>query len=503
MSAPALEVRNLTKRFPGVQALDGADFSMATGAIHALVGANGAGKSTLIKILAGIEHPDSGEILIDGQTVTIKNPEDSRRHGLAFIHQELALVGRMTVAENLMLAALPSRMGVVRVQELKRMVSVALHEFLPTVSPDVRVDDLTVAQQWLVSLSRVSLENARVVFLDEPTAALGAHEVQLLFDVVRRLAASGIAIVFVSHRLPEVLEIASSVTALRSGRRSGVHPIAEVDHAKLVELISGAEPPTAHVAEISDHPGEVIMEVRHLHSGPIHDISFQLRAGEVLGVGGLVGSGRSELLEALFGARPITHGTITLDGRDVRFRSPADAVKHGVAMLPEDRREMALLHARSICVNTVLAHLPFFASRWLRMSNRSREAAATQSLIERLGIRTTGSRQLVNQLSGGNQQKVVVARWLCREVRVFLVDEPTKGVDVGGKAEILRTLRELAANGVAVMIVSSELEEVAAVSDRVIALREGRLVAELPGPVTENAILQACFDEIVEPVTIL
>ena len=492
---PILEVRGLSKHFPGVQALDGVNFSVRPGEVHALIGANGAGKSTLIKTLAGVEHPNSGQILIGGKEVSIHDAKQARQLGLAFIHQELALVGRQSVAENLMLGTLPKRLGFVARRRMRENAKQALSDFLPDLDPATIAEDLPVAQQWLVSLARVSLEEARVVFLDEPTAALGAHEVEVLFGVVRAVAARGAAVVFVSHRLPEVLELCDRVSALRAGHDVGTFDVADVDHEKLIELVAGEAVPTSTVAAVTDSPGDPILEVRGLTAGPVTDASFTLRRGEVMGIGGLVGSGRTELLETLFGARHPDAGTILLDGEPVEFKSPAHAVKAGIAMLPEDRRGQALFSERSVRVNTVISHVDSFARTLLRIPNHRAETDATTAQIDRLLIRTTGPRQTVGELSGGNQQKVVVARWLCGDVKVFLVDEPTKGVDVAGKAEILRELRELAAEGVGVLVVSSELQEIADVADRVLVMREGRCVGILEAPTTENEILQACYVE--------
>jgi ABC-type sugar transport system ATPase subunit len=490
-----LEVRGLSKHFPGVQALDEVDFAVRPGEVHALIGANGAGKSTLIKVLAGLEHPDGGEILVRGEPVTIHDSAQARELGLAFIHQELALVGRLTVAENLQLRTMPNHFGVVARRALRARARHALTDFLPDLDPATRVGNLPIADQWLVSLARVTLHDAQLVFLDEPTAALGAQEVETLFRVVRAIVEGGRSVVFVSHRLPEVLDLSHRVSALRAGRHVGTLDIDEVDHRKLVNLIAGEAVPTSTVAEVSDHPGEPVLEVTGLSAGALEDINFTLRSGEVLGVGGMVGSGRSELLEVLFGARRRDVGSVVLDGEPVSFRSPVEAVKAGVAMLPEDRRDQALFVERSVRVNTVITHLSKFLRGVLRLPNKRAENAATRKYIERLGIQTTGTRQRAGELSGGNQQKVVVARWLIGEPKVFLVDEPTKGVDVVGKAEILRELRQLAAAGVGVIVVSSELEEIADVSDRVLIMRRGRSVGILKGPTTENEILQACFAE--------
>lgn len=490
-----LEVTSLSKRFPGVQALDSADFSVKKGEIHALIGANGAGKSTLVKILAGVETENSGRIRIDGEEVNIHDANHSRQLGLAFIHQELALVSRMTVAENLALGVLPSRFGIVARRKLHSKAIQALSDFLPDLNPNTMMGDLPIATQWLVSLARVSLQQAKVVFLDEPTAALGAHEVEILFRVVREVAAKGAAVVFVSHRLQEVLDLCDRVTALRAGKIIGTYEINEVGYQDLVGLVAGDEVMSSPLSGVEGSSGLPILEVEDLSGGPLQGVTFHLSQGEVLGVGGVVGSGRTELLETIFGERTPESGTIKLSGETLNLTSPADAVEKGIAMLPENRRDQALFSERSVRVNTVMSHLSSFARGLLRIPHLSSENVKTREQIEQLMIKTTGPRQLVRELSGGNQQKVVVGRWLCGEVKVFLVDEPTKGVDIAGKSEILMELRRLAAAGSAVLVVSSQLEEIADVADRVLVLSEGKVAAVLDGPTTENEILQACYKE--------
>ena len=489
-----LEVTGLHKSFPGVQALTGAELRVEPGQIHALIGANGAGKSTLIKVLAGLEAPDSGSIAVAGTVVEHLDPQRSRALGLRFIHQELALVARLSIADNIALADLPARFGVVRRRELRQLARAAIEDSLPGVDPRTPVGELTVAQQWLVSLARVSVDAGRVVFLDEPTAALGVHEVEHLFATLRRLAVGGVAVVFVSHRLGEVLSLTDQVTAMRAGRTVESLPTAACDRALLVRLITGHEPGEPTIPTIADHPGPVVLEAHSITAGPVRDVSLSVRAGEVVGLGGLVGSGRSELLAALCGAQRIESGRVELDGRPLRLRSPADAVRAGIGLLPEERHSMGLFAGRDVRVNTVLAHLRTFAHR-SGFTAVGRERRATTALIERLRIKTSGPDQLVDELSGGNQQKVVVGRWLTGPLRIFLVDEPTKGVDVAGKAEILRNLRLLAAEGVGVVVASSELDEVAEVADRVVVLREGRVVAHIDQPTTGSAILAACFHE--------
>ena len=490
-----LKVTSLSKRFPGVQALQNANFEVKEGEIHALIGANGAGKSTLIKILAGVETANSGMIQIGDTEVEIHDANHSRQLGLAFIHQELALVSRMTVAENLALGVLPRKFGIVSRRKLHAQAIRALSDFLPDLNPNTMVGDLPVATQWLVSLARVSMQQAKVIFLDEPTAALGSYEVEILFRVVREITARGAAVVFVSHRLQEVLELCDRVTALRAGKIIGTYDIDEVEYQTLVNLVAGDEVVSSPLSEVLDSPGLPILEVDDLSGGPLEGVTFNLLEGEVLGVGGLVGSGRTELLETIYGERTPESGTIKLAGETLSFTQPSDAVERGIAMLPENRRDQALFSERSIRINTVMSHLSSFARGLLRIPNVSAENAKTDEQIERLMISTTGPRQLVRELSGGNQQKVVVGRWLCGDVKIFLVDEPTKGVDIAGKSEILLELRRLAAAGSAVMVVSSQLEEIADVADRVLVLSEGKVAAILDGPVTENEILQACYKD--------
>ena len=411
-----LEVTSVSKRFPGVQALRGANFSVRQGEIHALIGANGAGKSTLIKILAGVEKANTGEIRINGEIVDIHDANHARQLGLAFIHQELALVGRMTVAENLALGVLPNRFGVVARRKLKAQANKALSDFLPDLNPNTMVGDLPVATQWLVSLARVSLQEAKVIFLDEPTAALGAQEVEILFQVIKEVTAKGTAVVFISHRLQEILDLCNRVTALRSGTHIGTYNIDEVEYQSLVDLVAGDQGTSSPLSEVEDSTGLPILEVNDLCAGPLQNVTFELREGEVLGVGGLVGSGRTELLETIFGARIPESGTIKLEGETLQFTQPADAVAKGIAMLPENRRDQALFSDRSIRVNTVISHLSRFARGILKIPNVGSENEKTKEQIDHLMIKATGPRQLVRELSGGNQQKVVVGRWLCGEV---------------------------------------------------------------------------------------
>ncbi len=488
-----LETRSLSKHFPGVQALDQVNFSVNRGEVHGLIGANGAGKSTLVKILAGVESPDAGEILIDGVSVDIHDAKHARQLGLAFIHQELNLVGRMTVAENLILGAIPHRFGFVSRRKLSSRAAKALSLFSDRLDPETPVAELSVVEQWLVSVARVSLQEAQVIFLDEPTAALGAHEEAVLFSLIRSVVDRGVSVVFISHRLTEVLELSDRVTALRGGRHVGTYKNDSLDHQTLVELVAGRAMSDAVISSTAGPMGEPALELQLLSAGPVRDVTFTLYQGEVLGVGGLVGSGRTELLEAIFGCRQIESGEIRVFGNSEKFRHPSDAVRSGVALLPEDRREQALFSQRSVRFNTVIVHVASFARGLLRLPNSRIEEEIARRQLEDLSIRAIGPQQLLAELSGGNQQKVVFGRWLCGDVMIFLADEPTKGVDVAGKLEILGELKKLASTGAGVIFVSSQFEEVADVADRVLIMREGRVVEILETPTSENEIMQACI----------
>ncbi|MFN6119462.1 MAG: sugar ABC transporter ATP-binding protein [Actinomycetes bacterium] len=492
-----VEVRGLSKQFPGVRALDEASLLVRAGEIHGLVGENGAGKSTLIKILAGAQPPDAGSIVIDGREVSIPNEAAADALGLRFIHQDVALVPRLTVAENVFLGRpLPRRGPFVSRTKAHELTREVLRDFVD-VDPAAPLSSLSVAERWMVGIGRSCAGDARMVVMDEPTVALADAEVERVFQAVNRLRDRGIAVLFVSHRLGEILQLANSVTVMKDGRTVGRHDISALDRQRLVSAIIGREAgeldPLEEPAEPHD---DVVLEVSGLSGGPLRDISFSLRAGEILGIGGLVGSGRTSLMMNLFGHLEPTAGEIRLDGTPVVFRSPADAIRSGFALIPEDRRSQGLLTRRSVRENVVLTHLSDFR-RHIRLPSphRGRETDRTLAEIDRLRIATTGPEQQISTLSGGNQQKALLSRWLVgRATRVLMLDEPTKGVDIGAKTEILRLVSQLAAEGVAVIVASSDLEEVSAIAHRVIVLREGRLVGELHRPVTEAAILHLCYE---------
>lgn len=497
-SAPTfvVEISGLSKRFPGVQALDNAWIKIQPGEIHGLVGENGAGKSTLIKILAGAQSRDAGTILVDGEPVELQSERDASRLELHFIHQDAALVERLSVAENLFLGkALPRRGPRIDWEALIAESRRVLEGFVD-VDPAAPVKSLTVAERWMISIARACAGQPRLVVMDEPTVALADSEVVKVFAAARRLKERGVAVLFVSHRLGEVLDITDRVTVMKDGETVGEIDRDELTRDRLIEAITGKSVDNVRVTTRNARTDVApVLSVTGLGGGPLKDVSLEVRPGEILGLGGLVGSGRTSILLNIFGQLKPTAGTIVLSGREVSFRSPADAIRNGLALIPEDRRSTGIYPMRTIRENTVLAHLQQFRRHVrLPLPNRSREVDETNRQIERLRVVTTGHDQRIGQLSGGNQQKVLLARWLVgRDTKVLLLDEPTKGVDVGARGEILRQVAELAAEGVAVIIASSDLDEVAQVAHRVLVLREGRVVGHLEQPMTEADILRGCY----------
>jgi len=495
--APTVAARGLSKAYAGVKAVDNVDVDIRRGEIHGLVGENGAGKSTLIKMIAGVVQPDSGTIEIDGGRVGLGDASAAERQGIRVLHQEFALVPRLSVAENVLLGHRMPPWGPFVSPRLARAAArEILAPFAPAIDVREKLSELAPAQRWLVAIARACSGEARLVVLDEPTASLGEQEVQVLFAAVRRLTESGVAVLFVSHRLAEVVELADRTTVMRNGRVIGTYEQSTLTQQRMVELIVGDDRQVLEVAPVAPPQDEVALEVRNLTAGPLRDVSFTVRKGEILGVAGLVGSGRTELLLALYGALRRDSGDILVGSVPVRFRAPANAVGHGVALLPEERRLQALFLRRSIRENLVISFLRRFRLvRGLPVPGRRSELRATQAAISSLSIRTRGPSQRVAELSGGNQQKVVVGRWLLSDLNVLLCDEPTRGVDVGAKAEAMMEIANLAARGTAVLFVSSDLEEVAHLSHRVLVLREGRVAADLPGPVSVGEILAHCYRE--------
>ncbi len=494
----AVEVRGLTKRYLGVQALRGVDLSVAPGEIYGLVGANGAGKSTLIRILAGVIHPDGGEILVDGQPVTIDGPLQASALGLSFIHQELSLIPRFSAIQNIMLG-LPkaSRFGIVQGKALYETAREAADRVGIDFPLTVPVETRSVAERWLVAIARALVRKARLVAMDEPTASLSIAESQRLFKIVRDLAQAGTSVIYVTHRLDEILQLCSRVTVLKDGAVVTTMSREGASREVLVRAIVGQEPVIPQSAGTSSRPGErpVVLRVTELRRPPaVQGVSFELFEGEVLGIAGLVGSGRSETARLLFGADGTVGGSMELDGQPYAPSSTSAAVRRGFALVPEERRSQGLFLDKTTGFNlniTSLSALRFSAALPLISPARSRKRAV--EIIKSLGVTPSSPDVPVRAMSGGNQQKVVMGKWLRRPVRVLVLDEPTRGVDVGARAEIHRIIRQLADDGRGVIVISSEFEELLG-CDRVIVLSEGRVVGVLPGPgVTEGAILKLCY----------
>jgi ABC-type sugar transport system ATPase subunit len=499
---PVVEIRGLRKTYPGVVAVADASFSVAPGEVLGLVGKNGAGKSTVIKMLAGLVHPDEGEILVDGEQVTLTAPHDASLLGISFVHQELALVPRTSIAENVFLGLpQPKRMGIfVDWKALHRRTREVLARLGMDVDPRTMIDELSVAQQRLVMVARCLAWEARVVVLDEPTASLTDEEIQHLLQVIRQLAAAKVAIVYVSHRLEEVLGATDRVVVMRDGSVVADLPTHTLTKATLVAGITGerqaSESQTVHVHRSSEGRGGELLQVTGLTRAPmLHGVDLTLYEGEVLGLAGLVGAGRTELARVLFGIDHRDSGTVTVRGREVALRTPRAALKERIVLLPEDRRHQGNDVAASIRKNTTLPTLDRYRGvSWLPRPSADRERQVSKEMIGRLGIKARDAEVPVGSLSGGNQQKVVLAKWLTHGADVFVFDEPTAGIDVEGKADVYGLIAELADAGKAVLFISSDLPELAAVADRVVVLREGRAVAELTGDdVRESVILEHCY----------
>ncbi|WP_424186763.1 sugar ABC transporter ATP-binding protein [Actinokineospora sp. G85] len=475
-----LTVRGVVKTFPGVRALDGVDLDVAEGEVHCLLGQNGAGKSTLIKVLAGAHQPDAGELTWAGRSVTFPNPQAADAAGIATIHQELDLVPGLSVAENVVLGHEPSRLGFTRPRDAEALTrDLLLRLGHPEIPPRREVGRLSAAGQQVVSMARALARRARLIVMDEPTAVLDPNEVRNLFRVVGELTAEGVAVVYISHRLEEIREIGDRVTVLKDGATVARDlPARTTPTAEVIKLMTGRAvghvipPPSAAPSD------EVVLEVEGLAGADFHGVSFTVRAGEVVGLAGLVGSGRSEIVETVYGARRATAGTVRVRGRALRTGSVAAAVRAGMGLCPEERKSQGLLLHESVARNVSLPGLGRFARAGFLGPDA--ESDAVRAVLARLDVRPADPSRPVRTLSGGNQQKVVLARWLLHGGGVLLLDEPTRGVDVGARGEIYALVRQLAEQGVAVVVVSSEIPEVLGLADTVLVVREGRVVHTAP-----------------------
>ncbi len=487
-----LRMEGISKVFPGVQALDDVTFEVAKGEIHALVGENGAGKSTLMKILTGAQPRDEGRIIMRGEAVEIATPSDAQALGISMIHQELSLIPYLTVGQNIYLGREPrSRIpGFIDWPTLYAQSQQLLDRLNVDVDARAEVQGLRIAQQQMVEVTKALSLNADLIAMDEPTSALTKQETEVLFGVMHSLKAQGVSLIFISHRLGEVLEIADRVTVLRDGQLIGTVPIAELDEDSVVQMMVGRELGEMY-PKAKMQRQELVLEAIGLHDGrELHGVDLKLHRGEILGIAGLVGAGRTALAETLFGIRPAVAGEVRVEERQVKHNSPREAIKMGMGFVPEDRKLQGLFMNMAVRENIVLSAMDKVA-RW-GFVNFTKADQLAGEVVERLDIRTPSLRQRVRNLSGGNQQKVIIARWLTLKPRVLILDEPTRGIDVGAKAEIHALMSQLAQQGVGVLMISSELPEVMGVSDRILVMHEGRVTGEFTrGQATQDDIMRA------------
>jgi inositol transport system ATP-binding protein len=494
-----LKLERISKQFPGVNALDNVSLQIAPGEIHGLLGENGAGKSTLIKIMSGAYQPDSGTIELDGQRVHLTNPHRAQALGIVTIYQEFNLVPSLTVAENVFIGREPGQRGFVDWAALRRETLSITDRLGIHLNPMARVRNLSVAEQQMVEIARALSMRSRIIIMDEPTSALSGHEVQQLFKIVRDLKTQGLGIIFVTHRLEEVHEICERITVLRDGRNAGTENVTDLSTADIIRMMVGRSMDELFHRSAVHEFGDIALEVRNLsrqgsardpNATLLHNISFTVRRGEILGIAGLAGAGRTELARAIFGADAFDSGMIIIGDKVTRIRSPQQAIQHGIGLVPEDRKQQALFLALAVRQNLSIASLASIA-QWGVFVNEKAEMSLVERFRDALNIRMASPEQKILNLSGGNQQKVVLARWLALQPKVLIVDEPTRGIDVAAKAEVHQLLDKMARSGIAVIMISSELPEIMGMSDRILTMREGKLTGEvLRADANEEKLMQ-------------
>ncbi len=476
-TAPLLEMRNITKRFPGVLAVDNVSFEVMPGEVHALVGENGAGKSTLMKILSGVYQPDGGEIIFNGQPVTFNNPRQAQSAGITTIHQELNQIPMLSVTENIFLGSEIMRGPFINWGEMHRQAREQLAKLRLEVNPRVWVGTLGVGKQQMVEVAKALHHRSDIIIMDEPTAALSLNEIEDLFGIIRELRDNGVSVVYISHHLNEAFEVCDRITVLRDGQHIATRPVAELNMDDLINLMVGRAL-EEQMPKAQAERGDEVLRVAGLNqAGKLKDINFSAYAGEILGVAGLVGAGRTELLRALFGADPVDSGTIYINGQQVAINNPRDAIRNGMALLTEDRKSQGLVLGLSTRENISMSVLDTLTNG--PIIDRGKERVLANNYVASIDIRISDLEQLVKNLSGGNQQKVVLSKWMATEPRILMFDEPTRGIDVGAKAEIYKLMNDLVAQGVVIIMVSSELPEVLNMSDRVMVIHDGTIAGIL------------------------
>ena len=473
-----LSMEHIDKVFPGVKALSDVSLEVRRGEVHALMGENGAGKSTLMKVLYGIYPCDGGTITFDGTTVGTHTQHEALHMGIAMIHQEISLATNMSVAENIWVGRTPmTKLGLVDFKKLYAMTQEILDDVGLDIDPKVKVRDLSVAQMQMVEVARAVSYNAKLIIMDEPTSSLSKKEIQVLYRIIRTLKSRQVSVIIITHKIDEVFEISDRITVLRDGHRTGDADIHSITEDDLIRMMVGREL-TEMFPKQESEIGEVLLEVEHLSSaGVFEDVSFCVHRGEILGVSGLIGAGRTEIMKAVFGIDKKDSGTIRIGGEPVNIRSPRDAIAHGIAMVTEDRKMEGLSLVRSSKENMTIVNLNEYSRGGI--VNSKAELSDVEKMIRMLAIKLSSPKQVVNSLSGGNQQKVIIAKWLLKKPKILIIDEPTRGIDVGAKSEIHRIISSLACQGMAVILVSSELPEILGMSDRVIVIHEGHLKGEL------------------------
>ncbi|MDD2958706.1 MAG: sugar ABC transporter ATP-binding protein [Lachnospiraceae bacterium] len=474
-----LSVHGIDKSFQGVHALRNVEFQLKRGEVHALIGENGAGKSTLMKILLGMHQADNGEIIYKGKTVKFKNPNHALSNGISMIHQEISLVPTLSVSENIWLGREKKFCDAsIYIRSKKR--DAATRELLQELGIDLKpgsiISVLSIAHMQLVEIARAVSYNSDIIIMDEPTSALTDKEVELLYTIIRNLSKKGVAIVFISHKLEEIFEICDTITVMRDGQYICRKASSEITQDELIKLIVGREL-SEMFPKLPAKIGEPVLEVRDLCGEQFENVSFTVHSGEILGFSGLMGAGRTEVMRAIFGIDPIQAGEVHLNGKQIKVRSPKGAIDHGLAMVTEDRLRLGSIYALSVEKNISLAYLRRITNKFT-IVNRKKEDKDCLDMIEQMEIKVASAEQKINSLSGGNQQKAIISRWLLTKPKVLILDEPTRGIDVGSKSEIHRTISKLAQQGIAIILISSELPEVMGMSDRIMVMREGKLVCE-------------------------